>query len=201
MGSMKDTLRFNFFFWPLALASCFYVLCQAGADRGLKWIAFLGTAQWGMLIFAGRPQSQYFMLSIALLAISASCGFATMADRFMNENKKILSVFILILSPLIVNFISISRTNQDQKELIEFVLENTEDSDLVYDGDARFNLYRKDLHYFWYSVEDHKGLGTYNRVTNGFYKFANIVISITSICHFFIRPKAFMLFNGVPKIV
>jgi hypothetical protein len=60
----------------------------------------------------------------------------------------------------------IFQSNQSQKRKIQYVLENTIDSDYVYDGDIQFNLFRKDLHYFWYSIRN-QGLKTYNKITHG----------------------------------
>ena len=46
--------------------------------------------------------------------------------------------------------------NTKQLETIRFVLESTSPSDYVYDGYTRFNLFRPDLHYFWFDVNFHE---------------------------------------------
>jgi hypothetical protein len=56
-----------------------------------------------------------------------------------------------------------------QLERVQFVLDNSADHELVYDGDIKFNLYRPDLHYFWFSVAKNRGLDTYNAITNNKY--------------------------------
>ena len=55
--------------------------------------------------------------------------------------------------------------NHKQLKRIEYVLENTGENDPVYDGDIQFNVFRPDLHYFWYSIKN-GGLRTYNKITN-----------------------------------
>ena len=53
----------------------------------------------------------------------------------------------------------------NQLEKISYVLENTKPADYVYDGDIQFNLYRKDLHYFWFGLHKNKEFATYNKIT------------------------------------
>jgi len=43
-------------------------------------------------------------------------------------------------------------TNQEQVDLMGYVLRNTRVDDYVYDGDNEFNLFRRDIDYFWYSL-------------------------------------------------
>jgi hypothetical protein len=69
-------------------------------------------------------------------------------------------VFIPFLVLLAMGFIS----NQSQIKKIKFVLNNTNPSDLVYDGDIQFNLFRLDLHYFWYGLKKNKEFDTYNKI-------------------------------------
>jgi hypothetical protein len=52
-------------------------------------------------------------------------------------------------------------TNTHQVEKMEYVISNTNRSDYVYDGDIQFNIFRKDIDFFWYSVGPNTGLETY----------------------------------------
>jgi hypothetical protein len=78
----------------------------------------------------------------------------------------ITMVILSFLVPIIFYIrIIIVYPHNEQLEKIEWVLRNTNASDYVYDGDIYFNLYRKDIDYFWYSTEPAKGgLGTYQKL-------------------------------------
>jgi hypothetical protein len=45
-------------------------------------------------------------------------------------------------------------------------LQNSVPADFIYDGNIKFNLFRRDLHYFWYSVAPGGHIDTYNQLTN-----------------------------------
>jgi hypothetical protein len=112
------------------------------------------------------------MFSIPLLCITV--GYVldrTMARFNLRGGYAWLLVIIVLIQPL--SFLaprSIKSGLRDrQLAKVDFVIDNSTDSDLVYDGDIQFNLYRPDLHYFWYSVAPGKGLDSYNAVTNNRY--------------------------------
>ena len=55
--------------------------------------------------------------------------------------------------------------NKYQLEKIDYVLSITDTNDLVYDGDIQFNLFRKDLDFFWYSIREKTGgLATFQKL-------------------------------------
>ena len=58
-------------------------------------------------------------------------------------------------------------------EKIEFVLNHTKETDAIYDGDIQFNLFRKDLHYFWYGLKKNKEFATYKKITGSSNKYAD----------------------------
>ena len=47
--------------------------------------------------------------------------------------------------------------NKHQLKKIDYVLKMTNKNDFVYDGDIQFNVFRKDLDFFWYSVREETG--------------------------------------------
>ena len=42
-------------------------------------------------------------------------------------------------------------------------------SDVIYDGDIQYNIFRKDLHYFWYLFGKKRLLNNYNKITGNRY--------------------------------
>ncbi len=54
-------------------------------------------------------------------------------------------------------------TQKNQLAKIDFVLAKTQENDYVYDADASFNVFRKDLDYFWFSVKPYRALDTYRQ--------------------------------------
>ena len=47
------------------------------------------------------------------------------------------------------------------------MLQNSDETDLVYDGKPEFNLFRRDLHYFWFLVGRGKFIKNYHKITKG----------------------------------
>ena len=47
--------------------------------------------------------------------------------------------------------------NERQLDRVRYVLSVTGPDDLVYDGDAQFNIFRRDMDYFWFSVKPKTG--------------------------------------------
>ena len=59
--------------------------------------------------------------------------------------------------------------NLEQLQKIEYILSVTEPEDMVYDGNAGFNVFRKDIDYFWFSLKKDRALKTYQTMTD--YKY------------------------------
>jgi hypothetical protein len=157
-------------FWLVATSSVLYLLVNKKTDFIQKIIAGLGLAIFSTLFIYKRPHGHYFMFGIAVLSISVGVFLSRMMKKFkLNEIQKIVIIFFLLVSP--VWFLLRESVNRNERQLsrADFVLKNTKSSDLIYDGDNRFNLFRPDLHYFWYSLKNTRGLDTYNRITGNRY--------------------------------
>lgn len=113
------------------------------------------------------PHKQNYMLSIALCAVPAACCFKFICFRQNYKKKgKIVLLTVTVFLPLIILTIMLSLPTQgEQVAKINYVLKNTTSADYVYDGDIDFNLFRKDLHYFWFGLRKNKELATYNKLT------------------------------------
>jgi len=75
----------------------------------------------------------------------------------------------LLAGPAFYLWKETQKTNRFQLDLINYVLHNSEESDFIYDGDIRFNLFRRDLHYFWFSVGTDQALYRYRRMAKNKY--------------------------------
>lgn len=85
------------------------------------------------------------------------------------EVKRRWLPYIVLLSMIVPATEIFNRSadiNGPQLALVDYVLSVTEPGDHVYDGNVTFNLFRKDIDYFWYSVRPGKPYGaltTYQR--------------------------------------
>jgi hypothetical protein len=162
----------NALFWLLAPISVGFVLFSRKTDKALKAIGFLGIALLLSVMLLKRPHRQNYLFSIPLLCICMAYILERASVRFRLRGlyTALLLVVVLIqpLSFLVPRSVK-SGLRDQQLSKVEFVIDNTTDSDLVYDGNIQFNLYRRDLHYFWFSVGEGKGLDTYSSLTDSKY--------------------------------
>lgn len=137
----------------------------------ITWIA-LGILTITML---HRTQHvQYYLLVLPLLAIIAARGW-----QFISElHSPLASLLILVV------FISASasysqailyQTNRWQLQKIAYVNDMTTSSDYVYDGNIQFNLFRKDLDYFWFGVGEGRSLDKYRMLTGYEYDIYHLI--------------------------
>jgi len=98
----------------------------------------------------GSPYAQYFLLPVALLSVLCGGFLAEALPRF--KERALVPIFVLFLAlPPAVSFgIRAVVGNRAQLELVGYVLRNTTPADCVYDGRVEFNVFRRDIHYFWF---------------------------------------------------
>jgi len=98
----------------------------------------------------GSPYAQYFLLPVALLSVLCGGFLAEALPRF--RGRALVPIFVLFLAlPPAVSFgIRAIVGNRAQIKLVGYVLRNTTPADCVYDGRAEFNVFRRDIHYFWF---------------------------------------------------
>lgn len=170
LGSFTEE---NSLFWLLLPLSVAFVLLNRRTNDELKATVFIGTVMLMWPLTKGRPHAQDFMLAIPLLCIAIAYFLSSVCDRLrLGAVGPLVLIALVVVQPL--SFLLPERMRTDHRRRyqlakIPFVIENSESYDLVYDGDAQFNLYRHDLHYFWFSVVEGGGLDTYNALTNNKY--------------------------------
>ena len=134
-------------------------------QREITWVV-LGILVVTML---HRTQyAQYYLPLLPLIALIAARGW-----KFINELHPPLAGLLLV-----VVFISASanymqailyQPNRWQLERIAYVKDMTVPSDYVYDGNTQFNIFRKDLDYFWFGIGKGERLDKYRMLTG--YKY------------------------------
>ena len=161
----------NYLFWSLSLVAVIYVLRYRAASRSLKAATFLGLVLWLPFFVLRIPYGQYLLPAIPLLCIANAHVLNVFFERRrLTPWARIGVLLILGLPALIVYFrhLFIYPINQEQYQKIEYVLSHSSPKDYLYDGDIQFNIFRRDLHYFWYYLDETgtgRGLLIYNMIT------------------------------------
>jgi hypothetical protein len=81
----------------------------------------------------------------------------------------LLLLSVIVFVPFLILTVMIFLANRPQLQRLQYVLEHTAETDLVYVGDITFNVFRPDLHYMWYGLRRGKEFDAYNRVTGNQY--------------------------------
>jgi len=129
-----------------------------------KYISFLSLGLLISIFLLQKPHQQYFMLVIPFVAMTAGYSLSTLHI----ENKKMLLAVLLLAIALPCYSLfggALTLNNGQQLEKINYVLSITKPDDYVYDGNALFNIFRKDLDFFWFSVDQGDALTTYSQMT------------------------------------
>ncbi len=175
LNTLILTYRANAVLW------LYYFLSLFSSKRILQ--STLQVISFGLLVsifILQKPHQQYFMPVIPLVAILSA---HTIHTSFEGSSRRLLLVlFLAVVLPCYSLFAPVgSLNNTEQLEKIDFVLSITRPNDYVYDGNALFNVFRKDIDFFWYSVDKNDGLATYKSMSD--YQY-NIYESISTL-----KPK------------
>ncbi len=159
-----NTLLCVFYIWGLLKFT------KTASQIRLGWLS-LGLL--GTVFLVRAPYEQYFMIVIPLMAIVAA---NTIMSLF--EEKPAWLVVMLVLSVVpgqcfLVN--GLKKNNTAQLEKINYVLAVTNPDDYVYDGSPNFNLFRKDLDFFWFSVKPNRALATYQTMAEYDYDIYKLI--------------------------
>jgi len=163
----------NALFWLLSPVSICTVLLSRRTSNALKATAFIAMVLlFSALLVVKAPFRQHYLFVIPLLCVATGHLLERVIVRFRLRGIHILILVIVLLAQPLLFLLprsTSSRVRDRQLARVEFVLDNSAASDLVYDGNIQFNLFRPDLHYFWFSVGKNRGLDTYNLVTGDQY--------------------------------
>ncbi|WP_421763413.1 ArnT family glycosyltransferase [Ekhidna sp.] len=157
-NTLIDSFYINQFIW------LFYFVGLVVFFRHQKTLILLSLLLLAFIFLVQAPYRQYFMPFVPFM-----CGISAAAMlRVLNEKQTKIIVALTVLVPMIYFIRSIIvYPNKPELQKIDWVLDQTEPMDHVYDGDIYFNLYRKDIDFFWYSTDPQKGgLVTYKKLRN-----------------------------------
>lgn len=170
LRTLKDVFVENPLTWLLYMVCLWRFLVRR---EGCDDVRMLTAAGLLMVLFSfgiRHPHQQYLIFPVSLLAVPAAHGLRMIFVKFrLTASARIRAWVLITLVPFVFLFFRLLESNHSQLRRIDYVLKNSSITDLVYDGDIKFNLFRRDLHYFWYSVKANKGLDSYNRITGGRY--------------------------------
>lgn len=124
--------------------------------KGTNLFVFLSLGLLGTVFLTKTPFAQYYLMALPFVAIVAAQAMLALSAKCLR-----CSIALLVLSaiyPAYLVFDEVGNGNGEQLRKIEYVMEITGPDDLVYDGDANFNIFRKDMDYFWFSVRPKKGV-------------------------------------------
>jgi 4-amino-4-deoxy-L-arabinose transferase-like glycosyltransferase len=163
-------LKLNILFWLIMPVSVIFILREKRINPEIKIVALLGVGLFLVVSRVKHPYPQYFLPSLPFLAIAVGYFLSEGFNRFKLNNLIRVIILIVILAEPAVFLVKKSReTNADQLALIKYVLRNTNEGDYVYDGSLQFNLFRPDLHYFWFHHSPWGGLDQYRRLAKNKY--------------------------------
>jgi len=156
--------------WLLSIVALSYVLLNNKMKPELRLITLIGLLLFLSVFLVKTPFAQYFLSAIPLLCIAIAHFIKLAFDRFHVRSSLRFILATLLISRSVLFMMKLpDKTNSSQIAKVEFVLRHSNDSDTVYDGNCQFNLYRNDIHYFWFRVAQVGGLATYNRLTDNRY--------------------------------
>lgn len=157
---LKASLKINFALWGFYLLAILFFM----KTRTQKMFAFISLGLLASVFLARAPNPQYMLPSFPLMASASAYAIYS----FFRKNRMILASAIIISVAMPLYFLTKNAHNTNERQLrkVEFVLETTGPEDYVYDGNVFFNLFRKDLDYFWYCGKPSVGvLATFQSMT------------------------------------
>jgi len=114
------------------------------------------------------PFKQYFLMAMPFVVMMSAFAISSIFQNHKNLIIVLMVVCLLNSYRHFYNFFDETRRKgiyygQEQLAKINYVLSITNQEDLVYDGAIRFNIFRKDISFFWI----HETLGGY-LMANGY---------------------------------
>jgi 4-amino-4-deoxy-L-arabinose transferase-like glycosyltransferase len=183
-GQLSEYLFFNFVFnagktdyhqYPLdrlraniSAANPVVLLCLAcgvvsNRTREQYETAVLATGLLILAVVYPTQYQQYYLMSLPLIAVIAANGWVSLYRRYPRAGLIVLVAALLRPGAGYLNDLR-HKGNVTQLATIRYVTEITSKDDYVYDGGIHFNLFRKDLDFFWYSVGEGQGLSVYRKL-------------------------------------
>ena len=203
---LKYSLIKNTGFWILASAGFLYGIYNHNKNNRLSYIAALCMVLFLSVFCIKSPWKQYYMPAMVFFSIISAFILAHVLEKVRwGTILGFIIIVVIIIKPMMSLSEYKNKQNRLQLKLIEYVITKTKADDFVYDGDNQFNLFRRDLHYFWYSTARNYNLDGYNRLTNNKYGDYNICELINQkrpriVSDFQVYPSECMAFKMYEKV-
>lgn len=137
-------------FWGVFIAALIEMIRRrTGGIAVLFAVGLLGS-----VVLVKSPFPQYYLMSLPFVAIVGAPLLARLALRWP-RSIALLMVVSVLWSIGVAAYLW--QGNERQLAKVAYVLSVTGPDDLVYDGDAQFNIFRRDMDYFWFSVKPKTG--------------------------------------------
>jgi hypothetical protein len=161
---LRDFAR-NGVFWVLSLATGAAVL-RRKLEPGFTLPAWFGLGLVALIFVLNRVVDRYLVAAVPFLAVAVGAWLTEEFDRRRIRGVRLAAALLVVcLIPGIAVARSLGRSNRGQLEKIQFVLDRSQRGDRMHDEWRDFNLFRPDMHYFWFMTRP--GVRLYNGFTGG----------------------------------
>ena len=151
--AIADALSSNLLLLVFAAIAVVYILLKQKINKEMKIIVFIGLVQVCSVVIYKTTLKHYYLFPIALCSVPGAYFLANIfaAGKILPTHRAALAAMI-ILWALPFLLIDSFNSNRFQLERMKYVLNVTKDTEIVYDGANYFNLFRHDMHYFWFQI-------------------------------------------------
>jgi 4-amino-4-deoxy-L-arabinose transferase-like glycosyltransferase len=131
-----------------------------------KFIAYFAVGLLASFFLVRSPYRQYLVPAIGFMSVIGGGGIAALCGKVRFGREWVPAVLAIIA---VINILALwekpnTAKRNAQFAQISFVTRTTGMDDCVYDGSARFNVFRPDMDFFWFSVGRTGGLATYRKM-------------------------------------
>ncbi len=159
--NLKDSYHQNTLHWVFYFITLVFIKKKIS----LKIISVLSIYFIVTLFIFKAPWPQYLIITAPFVSIIASYGLCTL---FKNKSSIMYFLLVLLIVPFYFEFNKI-KSNKYDLDRLQYVIDNTNKMDKVFDSYPYINLFREDIDYFWFSTQDSGLLKIYQKMTN--YKY------------------------------
>ena len=161
---IRDFAR-NAIFWVLALGVVVTaVRRRLRVDYAVP--AVLGIGMVAVVFTLNRVVDRYLAAAVPFLAVASAAWLTDVFNAWRLRGVRALAAVVLVcLVPGVAMVRAAGRSNAPQLAQIQYVLDHSQDGDRMLDEWRDFNLFRPDMHYFWFLTRP--GMPAYSRFTGG----------------------------------
>ena len=157
----------NAVFWLSLAPAVWRALRSERNSAALRAVAWFALAAMAALPLLPNPADRHFLLVLPLLSVIVGAWTGDRSRFPLRGRRRAAFLAALLVVPLPFLTVLGSPLNGVQLEKIAYVLHQTAPDDRVLDGRCDFNLFRADVHYFWFQIDPGEMLDSYRRLRGG----------------------------------